>query len=67
MRFSRVDLPLPDGPITAVNSPSWTVSETPFNAPVTPPWYTFVMSLNCTSSLIPTPQRCPFLKARLSI
>ena len=33
--WSNVDLPEPDGPIRATNSPAWTVSETPRSASTT--------------------------------
>jgi len=35
--LSRVDLPLPEGPMIAVNSPFSTVTDTPLRAPVMPP------------------------------
>src|SRR5579871_3481757 len=51
MRFMKVDLPEPEGPIIATSSPGFTWSETPRSACTTTSWpkrYSFWMSVTST-------------------
>src|SRR5437763_9734353 len=53
IRLTRVDLPEPDGPITASHSPGATLSETLFSARSSPPEFNAYALVTLRSSITP--------------